>query len=226
MNHDDGPPHWLLTQKKLQNSWGWLDGRIDIIYWHSGDLNLWPMAACAARNYGPRKWSPKGNTYDRKERHRDRKIGSTVSHWGYSDPSAGINKSRLWTTTLEIITNTKTEKVPRTTGQIDRHIILPLRGFDPVACGRMCYAQLRVAWMISKNRLGWPDIETETRLESEKEKQTYKIYWIPLRSSRLHRDDKVTLQRLYCRTCGLWPHALRAVTGCSNDHQKATQKTR
>ena len=35
--------------------------------------------------------------------------------------------------TLEIITNTKIEKFPQTIGQTDRYIILPRRGFDPMA---------------------------------------------------------------------------------------------
>ena len=31
------------------------DGRTDILYCHSGDLNPWHAAARATRNYGPRK---------------------------------------------------------------------------------------------------------------------------------------------------------------------------
>ena len=33
----------------------------------------------------------------------------------------------------------------------DGHIIPPLRGFDPGACGRMRCAQLWAVWMIAKN---------------------------------------------------------------------------
>ena len=33
---------------------GGTDGRVDILYYHLGDLNQWPAAACSARNYGPR----------------------------------------------------------------------------------------------------------------------------------------------------------------------------
>ena len=31
-----------------------MDGQTDILYCHSGDLDPWPAAACAARNCGPR----------------------------------------------------------------------------------------------------------------------------------------------------------------------------
>ena len=31
------------------------DKRTDILYCHSGDLNMWPTAACSARNYNPRE---------------------------------------------------------------------------------------------------------------------------------------------------------------------------
>ena len=31
-----------------------MEGQTDILYCHSGDMKLWPVAACAARNYGPR----------------------------------------------------------------------------------------------------------------------------------------------------------------------------
>ena len=33
---------------------GQMDRQIEILYCHFGDLNLWPDAACAARNYGLR----------------------------------------------------------------------------------------------------------------------------------------------------------------------------
>ena len=36
-------------------------------------------------------------------------------------------------------------------GWTDGHIILPPGGVDPVACGRMRFAQLRAAKMIAKN---------------------------------------------------------------------------
>ena len=50
-----------------------------------------------------------------------------------------INASQRWTPTLEINTNTKIAKSPVD----DRHVILPLRGFEHVVCGRMSCAQLR-----------------------------------------------------------------------------------
>ena len=52
--------------------------------------------------------------------------------------------------TLDIITNTNISKVPQMIGQTDRYIILPLRGFDPVAYGRMRWSQLQAAKMITK----------------------------------------------------------------------------
>ena len=70
----------------------------------------------------------------------------------------GINESQHWTPTLDINTNTKNRKSAaedhtdgRTDGRMDRNIILTLRGFDPVAFGRMRYTQLRATKMIAKN---------------------------------------------------------------------------
>ena len=42
-------------------------------------------------------------------------------------------------------TNTKITKGLQTTIRMERHIILPLRGFDPVACGHMRSTQLWAA---------------------------------------------------------------------------------
>ena len=65
--------------------------------------------------------------------------------------------------------NTKTIflKGPRLTSQMDGRIILTLRGFDPVACGRMCCTQLwemfydyqKAMWM-TRHRNG--EIEAQT----------------------------------------------------------------
>ena len=99
--------------------------RTDIIYCHLGDLNLWPEAACTARNYGLHKWSPKSDADERTDRHRDGRtdgdISLTGTHWGPLDPNAGINASRRWNPTLEINTNTKLSKGPQTTGRTDRY---------------------------------------------------------------------------------------------------------
>ena len=46
-------------------------------------------------------------------------------------------------------------------GFTDENIILPLRVFEPVACGRMRCTQLRAVRMIAKNRRGQPDRETD-----------------------------------------------------------------
>ena len=72
----------------------------------------------------------------------------------------------------------KNAKGPRTTGQtdgwMDGYIILPLRGFEPVACSRMCCAQLWATQMIAKKQCRRPDSETEI--------QTYKLNCTPLGS--------------------------------------------
>ena len=79
---DRGQPDRLMD--------GWTDRRTDILYWHSGDLNPWPAAACAAHNYGPRKWSPKRDADDHTETQKDGHISSTGTHWVPLDPSVGI----------------------------------------------------------------------------------------------------------------------------------------
>ena len=64
-------------------------------------------------------------------------------------PAVGINAPQRWTLKLEINTNAKIAKglqtTERTDGQTDRHIILPLRGFEPVACRRMRCGKLWAA---------------------------------------------------------------------------------
>ena len=55
-----------------------------------------------------------------KDRQRDGDIRSTGPHWGPSEPSAGINASRLWNPTLEINTNKKITKGTHMTWRIDR----------------------------------------------------------------------------------------------------------
>ena len=53
-----GPPNWTLIQiQKSQTgprTSGRTDGWTDILYFNSGYLNPWPVAACAARTYGLR----------------------------------------------------------------------------------------------------------------------------------------------------------------------------
>ena len=52
-----GPRTTRLTDIKSQKARGRPDGRTDILYWYSGDLNPWPAAACTVRNYEPREWT-------------------------------------------------------------------------------------------------------------------------------------------------------------------------
>ena len=49
--------------------------------------------------------------------------------------------------------------------RMDRHIILPLREFYPMAWIRMRCAQLQAARMISKNRCGRLDIDTQRKID-------------------------------------------------------------
>ena len=67
--------------------------------------------------------------------------------------------------TLKIITNTKIAKGQRTIGHTNGYIILPLRGFYPVAYGRMRWLQLQAAEMITKNQRGQPDIRTDIQTD-------------------------------------------------------------
>ena len=74
-----------------------MNGLTEILYYHSGDLNPRPAAACAARNYGPQFYDHKKAT--RKNRQRDIEIKIHTDrhrnrnrdgpHWGPSDPSLG-----------------------------------------------------------------------------------------------------------------------------------------
>ena len=109
-----------------------------------GDFNLWPAAACAECNYGPHALITK-KRHKWTERQRHRHIIFIEPNWGPLESSVEINASRHWTPTLKINTNKKTAKGPRTTGRMNGHIILPLRGFDPLAWGRMHCAQLQAA---------------------------------------------------------------------------------
>ena len=54
--------------------------------------------------------------------------------------------------------------------QMDGNIILPLRGFETVAYGRMCCAELQAAQMIAKKWCGWLDRETERQRYQETDK--------------------------------------------------------
>ena len=68
---------------------GQTDGRTGMLYCHSGDLTVCSATACAACNYGLRKWSPKIDAGDQTERHRyvhkDRDIITTGTHWSPSN---------------------------------------------------------------------------------------------------------------------------------------------
>ena len=74
----------------------------------------------------------------------------TDGHIILTGPQCGDKCIVMLDPTLKIITNTKIAKCVRTIGQTDGYIILPLRGFDPVAYGRMSWLQLQAAKMITK----------------------------------------------------------------------------
>ena len=107
----NAPQCWNPTLEIIKNknrkisTYDRMDGQTDILYWHLGDLNPWSSAACATRNYGPCKWSPKIDVDNRTERWRDGHIISTGPHWYPLYPIVGINVLQVWTTTLEINTN-------------------------------------------------------------------------------------------------------------------------
>ena len=63
-------------------------------------------------------------------------FGDQSSRYIYSSPKGPAGNK---------IDKHKTTKDPRNTGRKDGHIILSLRGFEPMACGRMRCAQLRAA---------------------------------------------------------------------------------
>ena len=68
--------HWtpklkINTNTKIAKGL-WMNGRLyrrmGILYWHSGDFTLWPVAACDVRSYGLQKQSSNINAGDWTER--------------------------------------------------------------------------------------------------------------------------------------------------------------
>ena len=47
---------------------------MEILYYHSGDLILWPVGTCAVLSYRPLEWSPKCDADNQRERQRDREM--------------------------------------------------------------------------------------------------------------------------------------------------------
>ena len=121
---DAGTPHWKLIQiqkpqKALIQPDIWMDGHIIL------SLRGFEPVACG-RMHCAQLWSARMITKKRRgrpdiktDRWMDGHIISTGPHWGPLDPSVGINSLRRWTPTLEINTNTKSQKVPRKTGRTD-----------------------------------------------------------------------------------------------------------
>ena len=67
-------------------------------------------------------------------------------------------------------------------GQTEWHIILPLRGLETVACGRMRRTKLRASRMIAKKQRRRPDRERERHIYG----WTYNIDWTPMGSFGTH----------------------------------------
>ena len=203
---------------------GRTDGRTDILYFHSGYLNPCPAAAYAAHNYGPHKWSPKKYVDDRIERRRDRHISTTGPHWGPSYPSVGINASQRCTPTLEMNTNKKTAKGPRTTRRTDRR-----KYYTDTQGIWYCGLRLHALHAITGSTLWSPKIgadeRTDRKTDIQKYRQTYNLGWTPQGSSGPQCGDKLLLYRLYCGTRGLRPHALHTITGFADYFQNADDWT-
>ena len=134
---------------------GQTNRRTDILYCHRGYLNPWPADACAAHNYGLCALIVK-NRHGRPDKETERWINGYKKIYkidctplGSSGPQCLENPSRRCTPTLEINTNKKIAKGPwitgRTDGNTDEHIILPLRVYEPVACGCMNCKKLQAA---------------------------------------------------------------------------------
>ena len=70
----------------------------------------------------------------------------------------------------------------QTDGCMDGHIKLPLRGFDPMACGCMHCTQLCSTRMISKKQRGRPDREIDRCTDGQRYGWTYKLNCIPIGS--------------------------------------------
>ena len=161
MRWDARPPHWENTNTKIAKGLG-TTVRTDILYSHARYLNPWSAAAWTARNMGcgnvhQKATQTTGQIERQKYRETDGHTNLTGPHWVPLEPSLGINTSQKCTATLIINTQTKISKGPQTTVRTDGYIILPLTGFDPVACGRMRCTQLRTTQTIAKMWRGRPD---------------------------------------------------------------------
>ena len=87
-------------------------------------------------------------TVDRqKYRETGRNISLTGPHWGPLEPSVVINAYQRWTITLEINTKNTKKACGGPFGWTDRHIILTLIRFKPLAWIRMRCAKLRATKM-------------------------------------------------------------------------------
>ena len=93
------------------------------------------------------------NTNKNYKRHTDKRTNeqTDVRPDGHTDgrtKKLSNGRTNVWT---YVLTDRRT----------DGHIILPLRGFDPMACGRTGCAQLQAVQMIAKKRCERTDRKTD-----------------------------------------------------------------
>ena len=136
MHRDAGPPRCKLIQiQKFQKARGQPNRQTDrhiilplrlfypVAFSHMLCTQLWAAWIISNKRYR----QPNRETDNCSERRTeiwnrlDPNVGisCTGPHWVPLDPSVGVNASQLWTPTLEINSNTKTEKGPRKTGRTD-----------------------------------------------------------------------------------------------------------
>ena len=162
-----------------------------------GASTPWPAGACAVRNYclcalirkNRRGWPG---------RETDIHISSTGPHYGPLDPSVGINASQRCTPTLEINTNKKIVKGPRTNGRTDVRT-------DGQTYYTTVYIILRKPWPASAcaaRNCGpgecLPKSDTDKTAEREKRRRIHGHisltgpHWDPLDPSvgKMHRDTR------------------------------------
>ena len=117
-------------------------GRTELLYCYSGYFNPWPAVACNAHNYRPHaRFTKKGRGWP----------GIETERWTYKldwtplgsfGPQCGDKYIAMLDSHTGNWYNKKFSKGPRKNVRTVKHIILPPRGFGPVACGRMRCTQL------------------------------------------------------------------------------------
>ena len=118
--------------------------RTDILYYHSGDLNPWPVPHTMHAITGRKNYHQKAT---QTARQTEIHIISTGTHWGPLESSLGDK----CIATLD--PHTKNQEKYRNCKKACRQL-LTTRGFEPMDCSHMHYAQLWAAQMVTKNQRG------------------------------------------------------------------------